>query len=265
MNRTPGERLPAALNPGAPNPPARWRTAAELVGIGVERSRLVLVNEAHSGLRRCVRTRRVGLAVLAAAHDAGIRHLAMEAPHPVDAARANDTRVAPDDSDGYLAQPEMRDLIADALHRGWTLVAYEADLHSRPAGLPDRSPAETNWREREQAQNLAGALATFPASVRMLVWCGNHHLAKKAAQGWRPMATHLPELAGVEPFAIDQTPSVRFSDDRVPVGAPWVAAFAHELVERGGTVGFLASEAPRDWPWTDLADAFVLSVDNAMT
>jgi hypothetical protein len=246
-------------------PPGQWRTVGELVAIGAQRSRLVLVNEAHHGLLRSVRTRRVGLEILAAAHDAGIRHLAMEALHARDAEHANNTRTRPDDRKGYLAQPEMRMLIADALARAWTLIAYEADFDHKPPGMQPRSDEETDWREREQAQHLADALATLPADAGMVVWCGNHHLAKHATPDWRPMATHLPELCGIDAFSIDQTPSVQFPGDRVPVGEPWVSAYAAELTSRGGSAGFLADEAPADWPWRDLAEAFVLSVDNAMT
>jgi hypothetical protein len=36
------------------------------------------MNEAHSGRRRCVRTREVGRRVLPIAHRLGIRHIAME-------------------------------------------------------------------------------------------------------------------------------------------------------------------------------------------
>ena len=37
-----------------------WRTPEELVEIGFSRARVVMMNEAHSGDERCVRTREVG-------------------------------------------------------------------------------------------------------------------------------------------------------------------------------------------------------------
>jgi hypothetical protein len=67
---------------GDPPAPKRWRTPEQLVALGIRRSRVVMMNEAHDGLRRCVRTRRVGQRVLPAAHDAGVRYLAMEALNP---------------------------------------------------------------------------------------------------------------------------------------------------------------------------------------
>jgi hypothetical protein len=48
-----------------------------------------MMNEAHSGLRRSVRTRIVGKSILRAAHESGVRHLAMEALRPDVAAAAN--------------------------------------------------------------------------------------------------------------------------------------------------------------------------------
>ncbi len=102
-----------------------------------------MMNEAHDGLRRCVRTREVGRRVIPAAHRAGVRHLAMEALSSSFADEANRTRVVPRaETDGYLSQPEMRDLIKAALDCGWTLLPYEADLSKRPRHLERLSRVE---------------------------------------------------------------------------------------------------------------------------
>jgi hypothetical protein len=37
-----------------------WRTREALVAIGFGRGRVVMLNETHNGLARCVRTREVG-------------------------------------------------------------------------------------------------------------------------------------------------------------------------------------------------------------
>ena len=71
-----------------------------------------------------------------------------------------------------LAQPDMRALIQAALELGWTLWRYEADIDHAPAALVQQgllSQAFTNWREAEQAHNLAGVLAGLAASDRLLV------------------------------------------------------------------------------------------------
>jgi hypothetical protein len=88
-------------------PAAAWRTPQELVEEGFRRSRVVMLNEAHHGLSRCVRTRQLGRQLLPSAHAMGVRHLAMEALQPGDAEAANTTRRPPDDAGGYLAQPDM--------------------------------------------------------------------------------------------------------------------------------------------------------------
>jgi hypothetical protein len=47
--------------------------------MGFAQAPVVMANEAHSGLARCVRTREVGVRMIGAAHQAGVRRLAMEA------------------------------------------------------------------------------------------------------------------------------------------------------------------------------------------
>jgi len=122
-------------------PAAAWRTPQQLVQEGFRRGRVVMLNEAHDGLTRCVRTRRVGRQILPSAHAMGARHLAMEALQPGDAEAANTTRRPPDAADGYLAQPDMAELIQAALALGWTLWAYEADIDT-----PRSSRASAAWR-----------------------------------------------------------------------------------------------------------------------
>ena len=56
-----------------------WRSVEELIGWGFAYAPVVIANEAHSGLARCIRTRDVGVRMIRAAHKAGVRRLAMEA------------------------------------------------------------------------------------------------------------------------------------------------------------------------------------------
>lgn len=93
-----------------------WRLPEELLEIGLGRSRVVMVNEAHDRLLRCRRTREVGRRLLPVADRLGVRHLAMEALWNSDlrrlTAEANATRRLPaDPRGGYLAQPDMRALV----------------------------------------------------------------------------------------------------------------------------------------------------------
>lgn len=229
-----------------------------------DRSRLVLANEAHNGLRRCVRTREVGMRLVRAANTVGVRHLAMEALSDRELTKAaNRDRELPQVRGGYLAQPEMRALITTALQLGWTLLAYEADMTRKPQEFHHLSREETNWRDEQQARNLADAVTALGDSP-LLVWCGDHHLAKERIGDWRSMGSWLGELCGVEPFAIDQTLTVYFDDNRRRLAGAWSTAFASELDRHGGTAGFLTEDAPNGWPAPDLADAFLLSTDNDM-
>jgi hypothetical protein len=176
-------------------PAAAWRTPQALVQEGFRRSRVVMLNEAHDGLTHCVRTRQLGRQLLPNAHAMGARHLAMEALTPDDAQAANTTRRPPHDTDGYLAQPDMAELIQAALALGWTLWPYEADIDHAPAAIVEQGLgglAFTNWREAEQARNLAAVLTGLAPSDRLLVWCGNSHASKPPAPTGPRWATTSP-------------------------------------------------------------------------
>jgi hypothetical protein len=247
-------------------PAAAWRTPQELVQEGFGSGRVVMLNEAHDGLTRCVRTRRVGRQILPTAHTKGVRHLAMEALRPGDAEAANETRRPPAAADGYLAQPDMRELIQAALALGWTLWPYEADLDHAPAALVDQglmSQAFTNWREAEQAHNLATVLAGLAAGDRLQVWCGNSHASKAASPDWPPMGHHFAALVAEGAFVIDQTVTVAFAGLEQQHAA-LVAELAPILDRYGGTAGLLREEAGPLSCWPGV-DALILSTDNAMT
>ena len=59
-----------------------WLDPADIIREAFRRSRVVMMNEAHNGWRRCIRTRLVGRQVLPAAWESGARFLAMEALGP---------------------------------------------------------------------------------------------------------------------------------------------------------------------------------------
>lgn len=229
-----------------------WRSPEELADIGFSRSPVVMANEAHDGLRRCIRTREIGRRLLPVAHGHGCRHLAMEALWEEIAEQANRDRRLPDSS-GYLGQPEMRALVEDALALGWTLVAYET-TDTRTPFLPDGSvdQAIVNAREVDQARNLAARLPQTP----LLVWCGNGHLEKESGGDWTPMGMLFRELTGIDFFALDQTWTVFGQRE---LGTELTA----DLEPFGGTAGMLREELPAAFAtWS--ADALLFSVENAL-
>jgi hypothetical protein len=242
-----------------------WCPVEELAQRGFASAPVVMVNEAHSGLRRCVRTREIGIRIIRAAHEAGVRRLAMEAlPRPNDSS-AGPILAVPPRSGGYLAQPDMRRLITTALELRWSLWAYEAVI---PAGKDQAellSAEFTQWREREQASNLCQLIEGMPGDP-LLVWCGNGHACKHASRAWVPMGHHFVAMSGIQPFVIDQTVTIDFTGDGPE---PWVpellATLSGTLAANGGSAGILRDQAPAPldcWPGVD---AIVVSTENALT
>jgi hypothetical protein len=225
-----------------------------------------MLNEAHDGLTRCVRTRQLGRQILPCAHAMGVRHLAMEALQPGDAEAANTTRRPPDAAGGYLAQPDMGLLVQAALALGWTLWPYEADIDHAPAAVVEQgfmSQAFTNWREVEQARNLAAVLGGLAAGDRLLVWCGNGHACRVAGDGWSSMGYEFAALVAEGAFVIDQTVTVAFAGLEQRQAAR-VAELAPVLDRYGGTAGLLVEAAGPLACWPGV-DALMVSTDNAMT
>lgn len=246
-----------------------WRTPEELLEIGLGRSRVVMVNEAHDGLKRCIRTRQIGQRLLPIAHQAGVRHLAMEALSSFFVEEANRTRNLPDVGIGmgYLHQPDMRALIQTALDLGWTLIPYELNVQSYLAEEL-LSVEFTNAREHEQAKNLIRALKDLPSDNQLLVWCGNDRLTKTVVHDWMPMGYQFKQLSGLDPFVIDQTPTVKFfhhsSEQQQKIGQ-FLKQFANELIQKSGTAGFLKEEAPVSFfDFREGIDAFIVSFLNDM-
>jgi hypothetical protein len=244
------------------------RTVEQLVDIGFAGSRVVLMNEAHNGWLRCIRTREIGRRVLPVAHAAGVRHLAMEAlADPGFVEDANRNRSLPEvRGQSYLAQPEMRTFIQAALDLGWTLTGYEADMSLAPADWDPMSDEFTSWREKEQALNLVQALESLSSDTKILVWCGNGHLYKSHlpwSGNWEPMGWHFRDISGIDPFAIDPVVTVDFGEPVLEMQAVALERYAQDLRILGGTAGFLADEAPEPWATEDV-DAVILSLENAI-
>jgi hypothetical protein len=263
-----------------------WRSPEEIVEIGFQRASVVMMNEAHDGWKRCIRTRQIGQRILPVAHQAGVQHLAMEALFPAFAEKCNITRSIPHQDEGYLAQPEMKDFIQSALDLGWTLIPYEADqfkwLSARhgidftnPDNLNERYQGFqsefttlefTNWREEQQALNLISALQALPADTRMLVWCGNGHNSKAALSEWSPMGYCFQQRSRINQFVIDQIRTVKFDSWDNQLETELIMQFSDELTKQGGTAGFLIEEVPSILAhYHDLGtDAFLFSTQNEL-
>lgn len=75
------------------------------------------------------------------------------------------------------------------------------------------------------------------------------------------MGYHFVHLSGIEHFVIEQTLSINWSDDSTEERR--FAPFMPDLVELGGTAGFLVEEAPPNLALDkQVMDAVVLSTQN---
>ena len=195
-----------------------------------------MVNEGHDDLRRCARTRDIGLRMVAPAHAAGVRHLAIEALTPEFAAAANrERRLGP--GSGYLAQSDLRALMLTALEHDWSLIAYEIDVEGR---RPGRLPS-LNERDEQQALNLAAAFSGIASHSKMMVWCGWTHHFKRSIRShegaYEPMGLRFLRATGITPFCIDQTVTIHLN---APDRESPIARRHRRVLERfGGTAGFL--------------------------
>ena len=243
-----------------------WCSVEELTRYGFADGQVVMANEAHNRLARCIRTREVGIRMIRAAHQAGVRRLAMEAlPWPDDGS-PGPIRAVPSGWGGYLAQPDMRRLITTALELGWSLWAYEAVIEVTAGADPAEllTLEASNRRDHEQARNLCRVLAAAPAEP-LLVWTGGGHACKEPTHGWVTMGCHFPALSGIDPFVIDQTVSIDFTGQSKPWTRELLATLGETLSSFGGTAGILRDQAPpplNDWPGVD---AVIVSTDNKIT
>jgi hypothetical protein len=243
-----------------------WRPVEDLVRWGFAHAPVVMANEAHSRRARCIRTRELGAQMIRAAHEAGVRRLAMEALNWPGRGIPGPITALPDPDNGYLGQPEMRTLMATALDLGWSLWAYDVDLYAGPP--PDQdyllSMEFTSQREREQAAHLS-QLVAGAAGEPLLVWCGNGHAGKSNDQEWVPMGWHFREISGIDPFVIDQVVTVTFGSEPQPWVTELLAAVAGPLAACGGTAGILTGQAPSPLDLRTDVDAVVVSSRNELT
>ena len=224
-----------------------------------------MVNEGHDDLRRCRRTRDIGVRMIAPAHAAGVRHLAMEALTPDFAAAANrELRLGP--GSGYLAQSDLRALMTTALEYDWSLIAYEIDVENIS---PGRVPS-LNERDEQQALNLAAAFRGIERHSKMMAWCGWTHHFKRSIRShegaYEPMGLRFLRATGITPFCIDQTVTILLN--RPDRESSIARRHRRELERFGGTAGFLLGGTgvpltPVRWVYRGV-DAVICSLHNRL-
>ena len=181
------------------------------------RRQIVMLNETHHHVQHRAFVRQL----LAPFYRAGYRYLGLEALSQYDSL-LNERGYPTLKSGYYLREPQMANLVRDALAMGFEVFAYEA------------TERETE-RDLEQAQNIQKILDKDP-EARMLVLCGFHHLTEPPVDPstnrgkTRWMAGWVKERTGIDPFTVNQAVLSEW-------GTPEMAApYYREIFENGPTL-----------------------------
>jgi hypothetical protein len=150
--------------------------------------KVIIINEAHHNSRHRVFT----TSLLQGLYDNGYRFFGLEA---LSDSIINKRKFPILESGYYTKEPQMANLIQDAIKIGFTLFEYE---------ISDGS----NGKQREigQAKNIAKLIKENPNS-KFLIHCGWDHVIEGTPgnKSWeKAMAGRLKEYTNLDPFTIDQ-------------------------------------------------------------
>lgn len=154
---------------------------------------IVMINEAHHKPAHRVFTRRL----LEGLYQKGYRYFGLEAlsncayvPKEFCDDQLNERGFPYNSplSGTYVTEPQMSNLIREAIDLGFTIFPYEKFGQDR---------------EKEQARYIAQVLEKDP-EAKILIHCGWYHLLEQANQGRTWMAAYLREQTGIDPFTIYQ-------------------------------------------------------------
>ena len=244
-------RPKGAVSDGAELKGYEPRPAVETIVKLAEGRRVLMLNEEH----RSSRERAFAHELLEPLRQAGFTHLALET---IDNAEAVTDRKYPLAGDGfYTNDPILADLVRRAAEMGMGIVQYEADFEEMPKDLDPNDPtAQTNWRERKQAENLAAFLKANP-EARLIVWSGRHHMSEDeageagqdAGPVWTPMGGIFRTLTGIDPLTVDL---MVLNEMAAPEAEHRTYRWA---VEQGLVTGPTVFVNDEGRPWTPLAGA----------
>jgi hypothetical protein len=152
-------------------------------------NQILIINEAHhQPLHRIFATN-----LLKDLYISGYRYLAMEALSEKDFSLNSRKYPIQDSRQFYVNEPQMGNLIREALRLGFTLVPYD---------FYENDNFET--RDANQAKNIK---KVFDKDIyaKMLIYCGYDHVfeCQETSIG-KPMAQYLKEMTGINPLTIDQ-------------------------------------------------------------
>lgn len=154
-----------------------------------KRERIVIINEVHHNIGHRVFT----TSLLKELYKNGYRFLGLEALFDT---LVNQRKFVNNKSGYYTNEPQMANLINEAVAVGFTVFGYEASYEKRGKD-----------REVEEAQNIAKMVSANP-NAKFLIHCGYGHVVEgtPGIKSWeKAMAGWLKEMTHIDPFTIDQT------------------------------------------------------------
>lgn len=169
------------------------KPAAQAIVERAAQEQIIIVNEAHHKPQHRVLTR----SLLVGLYKQGYRYFGLEAlsncayvPAEYCDDQLNERGYAYNSplSGTYVTEPQMGNLIREAIEIGFTLFAYEQF-------------GET--REQNQAHYITEVLQKDP-KAKILIQCGWYHLLEAPNRDKTWMATHLRDSTGIDPFTIYQ-------------------------------------------------------------
>jgi hypothetical protein len=184
-----------------------------------KKHQLFIINESHHNPLHRAFTQ----SLLADLYQQGYRYLALEALDQNDSL-INQRKYPLQESGYYTKEPQMGNLIREALRLGYTVFGYDS---------------EGNGREREigQARNIQRMLQKDP-KAKMLIHCGFDHVNEGPSPAWeKAMAGRLKEFTGLDPFTVDQesltpTSAPRFDEPFLQLSnVPYPAVYFHKTTK----------------------------------
>ena len=163
---------------------------------------VIMINEEH----RTPHHRAVTLQLLARFYAKGFRYFAAETL--ADADTDLKERGYPTQATGfYTADPLFGDIVRTALRLGFKVVPYEYPTAKIIECSKNQNPQLfcSNERERGQAQNLYDRILKNDPQAKIFVHVGRGHNSKSGNDKFSFMAKYFQEIAGINPFTVDQT------------------------------------------------------------
>ncbi|MBP1617919.1 MAG: hypothetical protein H6Q14_1746 [Bacteroidetes bacterium] len=164
-------------------------TAKDYIIKRSKNEQIIIINEAHHiPMHRVFTT-----TLLQGLYNNGYRYFGLEALFD---SLINERKFLNSESGYYTNEPQLGNLVYEAIKIGFTIFNYEAS-----------EGKNGKEREIEQAQNIAKIIAKHPDS-KFLIHCDYEHIIEGTPvnKSWeKAMAGRLKEFTKIDPFTIDQT------------------------------------------------------------